>query len=75
MVDFEQYQKYLKIELVDGIQQEGEFELELEVFEENDGFRLNFKYDPTLFDEAFIERLTECYKKLAAKGHAPNLPN
>lgn len=25
--------------------------------------------------EAFIEQLTECYKKLAAKGHAPDLSN
>ena len=49
-----------------GLHQEGEYELVLEVFEENDGFLLNLKYNPDLFDEATIERMTDHYVALAA---------
>jgi len=55
----------LSIEPVPGLHQEGEFELVLEVFEENDGFLLNLKYNPELFDEATIVRMMDHYVALA----------
>ena len=55
----------LSIEPVPGLHQEGEYELVLEVFEEADGFLLNLKYNPELFDEATIERMMEHYVALA----------
>ena len=60
----EQYSDYFELQFVEGIQQEGEYELELEVFEEKDGFRLNFKYDPALFDDTTIKRMTGSFVQL-----------
>ena len=55
----------LAIEPVGGLHQEGEYELVLEVFEEEAGFLLNLKYNPELFDEATIERMLRHYVALA----------
>ncbi|MER6142061.1 amino acid adenylation domain-containing protein [Streptomyces sparsogenes] len=42
---------------VEGVHQEGEFDLTLEVVEEAEGCRYTLKYDPDLFDAATAERL------------------
>lgn len=60
----EQYQGTLSIEVVDGIHQEGEYEFVLEVFEQKDGFVLNTKYNPEIFDGATIVRMMWHYMKL-----------
>ncbi|MCR4443371.1 MAG: amino acid adenylation domain-containing protein, partial [Peptococcaceae bacterium] len=52
------YRDVIAAEPVPGIHQEGEYELELEVFEQEDGFMLNFKYDPGIFDSSTIARLS-----------------
>ncbi len=49
----------LKMTFINEIHQEGEYELALEVFEEENGFAMNVKYHPGLYDKAFIERMTE----------------
>ena len=38
------------MEFVDGIHQEGEFELTLEILEQRDRFVLNMKYNPELYE-------------------------
>ncbi|MET0333044.1 MAG: condensation domain-containing protein, partial [Rhizobacter sp.] len=42
---------------VQGLNQEGEYELVLEVLEHTDGFGLNIKHDPQLFSAGYIDRL------------------
>jgi polyketide synthase PksN len=51
----------LPFEFIEEIHQEGEYELELEVFEQSDTFRLHFKYNPELFEEETIARMVEHY--------------
>ena len=51
-------------QFVEGIHQEGEYELVLEVMEQKDGFGLNWKYNPELFDEATIARMMAHYTRL-----------
>lgn len=46
-------------EFVPGIGQEGECEYGLEVVEQEEGFLLNLKYNPDLFDRVTIERMVE----------------
>ncbi|MCP5007994.1 MAG: hypothetical protein GY941_29280, partial [Planctomycetes bacterium] len=41
----------LPVEFVEDIRQEGEYEIVLEVMERKNGFILNWKYNPELFDE------------------------
>ncbi len=55
----------LRLEPVAGLNQEGEYELALDVFEDDGGFLLNLKYAPELFDEATIERMMGHYVALA----------
>ena len=55
------------IEFIDEINQEGEYELELEVFEQSETFRLNFKYNPQLFNEETIARMVEHYLNLTVE--------
>ncbi|TCS93645.1 non-ribosomal peptide synthetase [Hazenella coriacea] len=59
----EQYQS-LNIEFVEEIRQEGEFELALEVYEQEEKTVLNLIYNPDLFDLATIERMMGHYIKL-----------
>jgi len=61
----EKYQDTLSIEHVEGIHQEGEYEFQLEVIGQEDGFILNMKYNPDLFDDATISQMMEHYVNLA----------
>jgi len=61
----EKYQDILSIEPVEGIHQEGEYEFQLEVIGKEDGFILNMKYNPDLFDDATISQMMEHYVNLA----------
>ena len=56
----------LSLERGPSLHQEGEYELLLEVFEEEDRFSLNLKYNPELFNEATIERMMRHYVQLMA---------
>ncbi|SEO30644.1 non-ribosomal peptide synthetase, partial [Bradyrhizobium sp. OK095] len=55
----------LQLEPVPGLNQEGEYELALDVFEGDGGFQLHLKYNPDLFDAATIERMMGHYVSLA----------
>ena len=59
------YQQTLAVEVLEGLHQEGEFDLGLEVFQQEDHFLLNLKYNPELFEESTIERLLGHYINLA----------
>jgi polyketide synthase PksN len=54
----------LELDFVEGVHQEGEYEIVLEVIEQKTGFVLNWKYNPELFDESTIVRMMEHYSKL-----------
>ncbi len=54
----------LPIRFVEGIHQEGEYEIVLEVIEQKDNFALHWKYNPELFDENTIVRMVSHYTKL-----------
>ncbi|MCP5002452.1 MAG: amino acid adenylation domain-containing protein, partial [Planctomycetes bacterium] len=54
----------LPVEFVEDIRQEGEYEIVLEVMERKNGFILNWKYNPELFDESTIKRMLGHYTKL-----------
>ncbi|MFJ9773636.1 amino acid adenylation domain-containing protein [Kitasatospora sp. NPDC101157] len=51
---------------VEGVHQEGEFDLTLELVEQADGCRWTLKYDPDLFDAATVERIGEHFTTLLA---------
>ncbi|WP_406725044.1 amino acid adenylation domain-containing protein [Streptomyces sp. GD-15H] len=51
---------------VEGVHQEGEFDLTLEVVEQAEGCRYTLKYDPDLFDEPTVARLGEHFATLLA---------
>ncbi|MFF0854551.1 amino acid adenylation domain-containing protein [Streptomyces sp. NPDC003280] len=51
---------------VEGVHQEGEFDLTLEVVEQAEGCRYTLKYDPDLFDAATVARLGEHFATLLA---------
>lgn len=53
-----------KVSVVEGIQQEGEYELLLEVYEYQDGFRITLNYDKNLYSEQTIERMFGHYRTL-----------
>lgn len=56
--------KDIVIESVDGVQQEGEYELLLEVYEHGESFRLLFNYDEQLYEDDTIHRLFAQYNEL-----------
>jgi polyketide synthase PksN len=56
------YQNFL-----DGIYQEGEYELELEVWEREAGFIVHFKYNPDLYEPATVSRMMEHLLNLAGE--------
>ncbi|MBV7338440.1 amino acid adenylation domain-containing protein [Chloroflexi bacterium TSY] len=62
-----QYQETLPFEVVDGIHQVGEFDLDLEIVEVEDTCLLTMKYSPDLFDPSTIERMLGHYTKLATE--------
>ncbi|MGW7047357.1 amino acid adenylation domain-containing protein, partial [Streptomyces avermitilis] len=60
---------------VEGVHQEGEFDLTLEVVEQEQGCRYTLKYDPGLFDEDTVARLGAHFTTLlAAAVEAPGTP-
>lgn len=69
----EQYQT-LGIESIEDIRQEGEFELALEVYEQENDTVLHLLYNPDVYELSSIERMMENYIKLAANIiHDPSL--
>ena len=50
--------------VVEGIHQEGEFDLTVEVFEGKKGLLVNFKYNPRLFEEETIRRTARHYEEI-----------
>ncbi|MER5705089.1 amino acid adenylation domain-containing protein [Micromonospora sp. NPDC002296] len=61
--------------LVDGVHQEGEFELTADVVELAAGCKLTMKYDPRLFDRATVDGFAERFRLLLAEGVAePDRP-
>ncbi|CAN7772038.1 amino acid adenylation domain-containing protein [Rhizobium leguminosarum] len=62
-------------EPIAGVNQEGEYELVLEVNEQPAGYVLNFKYDPELFEPSTIARMVTHYLTLLegviADPHSP----
>ncbi|HWH00441.1 MAG TPA: amino acid adenylation domain-containing protein, partial [Pilimelia sp.] len=61
--------------LVDGVHQEGEFELTADVVELAAGAKLTMKYDPGLFDRATVDGFAERFRLLLAQGVAhPDRP-
>ncbi|MCB0207968.1 MAG: amino acid adenylation domain-containing protein [Anaerolineae bacterium] len=54
-------------ELLDEIHQTGEFEFELEVFEQEETYRLMMKYNPDLFQPETVSRMIGHYRKLLAE--------
>ena len=59
------YKNAFMIDFIEGIHQEGEYEFGLEVYEQDDGYVLNMKYDPDLFDFSTIERMMGHYINLS----------
>ncbi|WP_328877591.1 non-ribosomal peptide synthetase [Streptomyces sp. NBC_00299] len=60
---------------VEGVHQEGEFDLTLEVVEQEEGCRYTLKYDPGLFDEDTVARLGAHFTTLLAAAVAgPGTP-
>ncbi|MBQ1098895.1 amino acid adenylation domain-containing protein, partial [Streptomyces sp. b94] len=60
---------------VEGVHQEGEFDLTLEVVEQEQGCRYTLKYDPGLFDEETVARLGAHFTTLlAAAVEDPGTP-
>jgi len=57
----------LQLKPIAGLHQEGEFDLTLEVRQEDRQGHLYFKYNPDLFDEATIERLARHYRQVLAE--------
>nr|WP_265537809.1 non-ribosomal peptide synthetase/type I polyketide synthase [Streptomyces sp. NEAU-H33] len=53
---------------VEGIHQEGEFDLTLDLVDEPEGCRYTLKYNPDLFDAATVERLGEHFATLVASA-------
>ena len=57
----------LQLKPMPGLHQEGEFDLTLEVRQEDRQGHLYFKYNPDLFDEATIERIARHYRQVLAE--------
>ncbi|MGW3567955.1 amino acid adenylation domain-containing protein, partial [Streptomyces sp. NPDC000941] len=53
---------------VDGVHQEGEFDLTLDLVDHPEGCRYTFKYNPDLFDASTVERLGEHFATLLASA-------
>ncbi|PEW10111.1 non-ribosomal peptide synthetase [Bacillus cereus] len=58
------YRNTFHIELLEDIHQEGDYELALEVFEHEDEFVLNLKYNPELYQASTVNRITENFVRL-----------
>ncbi|MBN3884378.1 MAG: amino acid adenylation domain-containing protein, partial [Nostoc sp. JL34] len=58
------YGDLFDLEISFDIHQEGEYELVLEVFEEANGYRVSFKYNPSLYDATTIQQMLGHYLQL-----------
>jgi amino acid adenylation domain-containing protein len=56
----------LQAEFLQGVHQEGDKDLGLEVYEEPERFIVNLKYNPDLYEAATMQRLLEHFTRLAA---------
>ncbi|MGB3466255.1 MAG: amino acid adenylation domain-containing protein, partial [Cyclobacteriaceae bacterium] len=56
---FDRFQPEFRVELLNGLHQEGEQEFVLEVFDEDDFLQLNCHYDPTLFEDKSINGIID----------------
>lgn len=63
-------QEALPLEWLDGLHQQGEYELALEVYEQGEGFQLNFKFNPTLLHEDSARRMLRRIETILACGVA-----
>ncbi|MWV45523.1 amino acid adenylation domain-containing protein [Paenibacillus sp. HJL G12] len=68
MQQFAEYHHALDFELVEEVHQEGEYELALEVFEHDDRFQINMKYNPELYHASTIERMTDHFVRLTEEA-------
>ncbi|MEU5186688.1 SDR family NAD(P)-dependent oxidoreductase [Streptomyces klenkii] len=63
----------LRLRTFEGVRQQGEFELEAEIFQEADGFRIFLKYDANRFDAATAQGLLDAWCALLEHmAHAPD---
>ncbi|MFO5493094.1 MAG: amino acid adenylation domain-containing protein, partial [Cuspidothrix sp.] len=58
------YGDLFELEISFDIHQEGEYELVLEVFETANGYHINFKYNPSLYDTTTMQRMLGHYLNL-----------
>ncbi|GER89935.1 hypothetical protein KDW_40970 [Dictyobacter vulcani] len=61
---FSQYKPLFSVDFVEGIHQEGEYELVFELLDEEDGMGLNIKYSADLFDDATVASMFDRYMRL-----------
>lgn len=62
------YRNNLHVELIGELHQEGEYELALEVFEQEDEFLINMKYNPDLYHVSTVRRMTDSLVRLAEEA-------
>ncbi|WP_424888923.1 SDR family NAD(P)-dependent oxidoreductase [Streptomyces sp. XH2] len=63
----------LGLRVFEGVRQESEFELEAEIFQESDGFRLYLKYDANRFDATTAQGLLDAWCALLERvAHEPD---
>ncbi|MEV4922760.1 SDR family NAD(P)-dependent oxidoreductase [Streptomyces roseoverticillatus] len=63
----------LGLRVFEGVRQESEFELEAEILQESDGFRLYLKYDANRFDATTAQGLLDAWRALLERvAHEPD---
>ncbi|QUF67160.1 non-ribosomal peptide synthetase [Bacillus atrophaeus] len=62
---FRQYEESFSVDAVEGIHQEGEYELVFELWEEEEKMELNIKYNTGLFDDTSISTMFDHFIYLA----------
>ncbi len=62
----EEFADMFALEYIADVRQQGEYELELEVFEREGAFVLNFKYNPDVFKPATITSMSKALQSLLA---------
>ncbi len=71
----EEFADMFALEYIPDVRQQGEYELELEVFEREGAFVLNFKYHPDVFKPATITSISKALQSLlAGMAENPGLP-
>lgn len=72
---FRQYEEFFSVDAVEGIHQEGEYELVFELWEEEEKMELNIKYNTGLFDDTSISTMFDHFIYLAEQMvHNPSQP-